>query len=750
MRTTFSHRTLKIAKSSLWAFATIILMVLVYTGERSGMWFKASILEAPQPFSGTVMPVGKVPDWTHWMNGKADMTVHYDQIPPNMLIDLPPYDLTKMQFPDDKLVWGDESQTLIRNTKITYPVVYMGNYKYDHLENEGSHLGVDIKMPIGTPVHAIANGKVVTVSMISSGFGHHIVIEHQGVPDPNNPGQRTTLYSCYDHLSDVNVVEGQNVIKGELIALSGETGTATTPHLHFQIDRDSAPWHPYWPFTSQEATNAGLSFFSAVDAGLGASIARADTVNPMRFTTDNMGAYSVASAVDTSVPTTGSNASNASATSTPTPAPVVVADSNPAPTATTTPDPVVTPTPTTDTQTQTVAPTETDPTSPPSNDASALFQYDISGDGVSLLGNAVPLVVTDSKDQLSKLSDTDTIRASIDGVGTLLKKQFTKSDFVNNTLKLYVRSDVVGTANVMIGKSAFQVSFVDSVKPVSSFKIEADGTFQDSIVETVKVIALDETGSLAAAVNFSGFVEIKTTQGTADITPNYIRKEDFRGGTATIKVVGHGTDPIILRAQNGALIGVSEKILPENNMVFTDVKPDNPNYAAIKYLKDNGISSGYKDGTFKPSQTVNRAEALKMLMLAFSEGASSSGSSTNFKDVNSSAWYAKTIAVAVDKGIAAGYKDGTFKPDQTVNRAEYLKLLLKSASIEPSTTISKPYNDVALTDWFAPYAFLANKMNLLQSSTTFRPADGMTRAGVAETIYRMKMIEAHNWVTYSK
>ena len=45
---------------------TIILMFAVYMREQTGEWFKASVLEAPQPFNGTVPPVSKVPDWTHW------------------------------------------------------------------------------------------------------------------------------------------------------------------------------------------------------------------------------------------------------------------------------------------------------------------------------------------------------------------------------------------------------------------------------------------------------------------------------------------------------------------------------------------------------------------------------------------------------------------------------------------------------------------------------------------------------------
>jgi len=213
--------------------------------------------------------------------------------------------------------------------------------------------------------------------------------------------------------------------------------------------------------------------------------------------------------------------------------------------------------------------------------------------------------------------------------------------------------------------------------------------------------------------------------------------------------VPSGNQPIVLRAQQGALVGVSEAIRPESNMVFTDIKPGSPNYEAIKYVKDNGISNGYKDGTFKPNETVNRAEALKMLMAAFASG-SVSNSNLNFKDVQKSDWFASPLAQAVSLGIVSGYKDGTFRPANTVTRAEYLKLLLKSAKFEPSGTISKPYKDVSLDDWFASYAYLANKMNLLKPADNFNPQNGMTRAGVAETIYRIKMIQANNWVTYSK
>ncbi len=122
----------------------------------------------------------------------------------------------------------------------------------------------------------------------------------------------------------------------------------------------------------------------------------------------------------------------------------------------------------------------------------------------------------------------------------------------------------------------------------------------------------------------------------------------------------------------------------------------------------------------------------------------------NFTDVDPNAWYANPIAAAAAKGIIKGYADGSFKPGNTVNRAEYIKILMEATDIELTTEITKPYNDVELTDWFAGYVFLANKMNLLAPAQNFNPGGVMTRAGVAETIYRMKMIQENNLVSYSK
>jgi murein DD-endopeptidase MepM/ murein hydrolase activator NlpD len=245
--------------------------------------FKTSVLDLPThlPFDGTVYPVQKVPDWVNLSNDKR--YAEYNSLTDDELIDIMEYDAAVLATGTDDLDWGNDAHNAIRNAKVTYSTPYMGSYKLNGLEADGSHLAVDIKVPSGTPVYAIANGVLTKVSNSNSGFGHHIVIRHDGVPTLGLTGETQVLHSSYSHLGETLVQVGAVVNKGDMIAFSGETGTASTPHVHFQIDNDDAPWHPYWPFTFAEAADAGLNFFSAVNAGLGQEEAYRTTVHPMLY-----------------------------------------------------------------------------------------------------------------------------------------------------------------------------------------------------------------------------------------------------------------------------------------------------------------------------------------------------------------------------------------------------------------------------------------------------------------------------------
>ncbi len=99
-------------------------------------------------------------------------------------------------------------------------------------QTTGLHYGIDFGVPEGTIVSACAAGKVVMAEMRNS-TGYSVVIEHL-------PG----LYSLYYHLSSMNVKAGQMVKQHDKIGLSGQTGLATGPHLHWEIRLNTAAVSP--------------------------------------------------------------------------------------------------------------------------------------------------------------------------------------------------------------------------------------------------------------------------------------------------------------------------------------------------------------------------------------------------------------------------------------------------------------------------------------------------------------------------
>ena len=95
------------------------------------------------------------------------------------------------------------------------------------------HNGVDLLAAAGTPVRAAASGRVALVQSPSrsSGYGNFVCLQH-----------RPALATCYAHLSAVaaRVRPGELVRRGQVVGLVGSTGSASTPHLHFEVRRGPA------------------------------------------------------------------------------------------------------------------------------------------------------------------------------------------------------------------------------------------------------------------------------------------------------------------------------------------------------------------------------------------------------------------------------------------------------------------------------------------------------------------------------
>ena len=94
------------------------------------------------------------------------------------------------------------------------------------------HEGIDIAVPEGTPVRSAKSGTVIIASYYG-GYGNYICVDHGG-----------GLSTCYGHLSGFASSTGQRVSQGQVIGYSGNTGSSTGPHLHFEVRINGAAQDP--------------------------------------------------------------------------------------------------------------------------------------------------------------------------------------------------------------------------------------------------------------------------------------------------------------------------------------------------------------------------------------------------------------------------------------------------------------------------------------------------------------------------
>src|SRR3989344_3079259 len=164
---------------------------------------------------------------------------------------------------------------------------------------------------------------------------------------------------------------------------------------------------------------------------------------------------------------------------------------------------------------------------------------------------------------------------------------------------------------------------------------------------------------------------------------------------------------------------------------FSDVTATTPYSSSITTLRERGVLEGYADGSFKPNQTINRAEFLKIVLGARGSTALTTGGGTIegsrcFPDVNEE-WFASFVCAAKEEEIVGGYPDGLFRPEQNINFAEASKILSLAYGQEPHT-----YGD----EWFKGY------VDALEASRAIPPSIAgfdreLKRGELAEMMVRL-------------
>lgn len=113
--------------------------------------------------------------------------------------------------------------------------------------------------------------------------------------------------------------------------------------------------------------------------------------------------------------------------------------------------------------------------------------------------------------------------------------------------------------------------------------------------------------------------------------------------------------------------------------------------SVITQWQSKGLIQGYEDGTFKPGNTITRAEFVTLMNNAkgfWSEG------SINFSDVKNGSWFYSAVARAVAAGYVKGYSDGSFKPNNTITRAEATVMIANTAKLSANEAGAYRFTDI--------------------------------------------------------
>ncbi|MGC5771273.1 S-layer homology domain-containing protein [Paenibacillus pabuli] len=153
----------------------------------------------------------------------------------------------------------------------------------------------------------------------------------------------------------------------------------------------------------------------------------------------------------------------------------------------------------------------------------------------------------------------------------------------------------------------------------------------------------------------------------------------------------------LTRAEMASILAmISEKDATGPMDEFSDVQSGYWGADAIAKVSKMGLMNGYKDGTFKPNQPLTRAEMASLVALL---GSASEISGDGFSDIGSH-WAKEAILKAQSAGILKGYSDGTFRPNALLTRAEAVAAINRALGRAPLTNVSQPqWKDVPSTHW---------------------------------------------------
>ena len=179
-------------------------------------------------------------------------------------------------------------------------------------------------------------------------------------------------------------------------------------------------------------------------------------------------------------------------------------------------------------------------------------------------------------------------------------------------------------------------------------------------------------------------------------------------------------------------------VVPQQSAVsFADVTKDMWMYEYVSELSTKGIVSGYEDGSFRPEKTITREEFVKLICEAAE--IDSEAAQSGFADVEASRWSYKYISAAVSAGIVNGISENSFAPSQNITRQDAAVMISRVLGDKKAEN-SKTFADAqSISDYALNAVELLSSLGILTGDDrgNFRPADSLTRAETCALVSRL-------------
>ena len=288
-------------------------------------------------------------------------------------------------------------------------------------------------------------------------------------------------------------------------------------------------------------------------------------------------------------------------------------------------------------------------------------------------------------------------------------------------------------------KGANGIYYEDSETAVEKMTFTNTYTYDAAVIPPAATITANTTDTQGKPLTGASFV-LTDSQGreayTATSNANgIVRFPDVSNGTYTL--LEKSAPKGYVASDETYTLTVSDSRITMNGKDYAPVTFVNRKAAELNRTDHLAFLSGYANGTFEPDRNMTRAEVTTMFARLLTEKMAADQTYSNtFSDVAKSHWAANYIGYMQQFGIITGYADGSFRPDASVTRAEFAAI---ASRFERLTEGTKSFSDVPSSHWAAKYINFAATRGWVNgyADGTFRPNNSITRAEVAAVTCRL-------------